>query len=114
MLLRSKTVTAEEFQTGTGWEIRPEGACKGEVCVPLPDAVRGDPMELAALADAMGMPLAEEPAAGLWALGPESIGSRALTTAQAPELELPDVNGKVFDLASLRGQKVVVFAWAPY
>ena len=46
--------------------------------------------------------------------GPEAIGGRALATAQAPELVLPDVDGHEFRLSSLRGQKVVLVSWAPY
>ena len=52
--------------------------------------------------------------AGLWAFGPESLGSRALVSAQAPELVLPDLQGNEFRLSSLRGQKVLLVAWAPY
>jgi len=58
--------------------------------------------------------LVEDRQHGLWALGPESIGGRALTTAEAPELALPDLDGNEFRLSSLRGQKVLVYAWAPY
>ena len=47
-------------------------------------------------------------------IGPESVGNRALTTAVAPEVELPDLEGNPFRLSSLKGQKIVVFAWAPY
>jgi peroxiredoxin len=50
----------------------------------------------------------------MWALGPESIGSRALSSAEAPNLRLPDLEGNEFELSSLRGQKIVVYAWAPY
>jgi hypothetical protein len=114
MLLTSNTVTGAEFAHRTGWQLKPEGACKGDVCIPLPEALQGDSLDVAALAEAMGLPLAEAPAFGLLALGPESIGSRALTTAQAPELELPDVDGNVFKLSSLKGKKVLVYAWAPY
>jgi hypothetical protein len=52
--------------------------------------------------------------AGLWALGPESLGDRALVSAVAPELILNDLNGKEFRLSSLRGKKVVIVSWAPY
>ena len=51
---------------------------------------------------------------GLWALGPETLNGRALVTAKAPDLMLPDLSGQEFRLASLRGQKVVLVAWAPY
>ena len=60
------------------------------------------------------MPLVEERAYGLWALGPASFASRALVSAEAPDLRLPDLDGNEFRLSSLRGQKVLLYAWAPY
>ena len=45
---------------------------------------------------------------GLWADGPESIGSRALVSAENADFELPDLNGELFRLSSLRGRKVVI------
>jgi hypothetical protein len=109
MILNTLEVDTEAFAAGTGWEIKPQGACKGEVCVPLPDG-----FSLAASAERLGMALVHEPAHNVWALGPESIGSRALVTAEAPELVLPDLDGRPFRLSSLRGKKVVLVAWAPY
>ena len=44
----------------------------------------------------------------MWADGPESIGSRALVSAENADFELPDLNGEFFRLSSLRGRKVVV------
>ena len=38
----------------------------------------------------------------------------ALATATAPELALPDLSGKRIKLSDLLGQKIVVYAWAPY
>ena len=116
MILSGLDVDAAEFERGTGWAIKPEGACRGDVCVPLaadPPAA-GAGFDVAATADRLGMALVHDPDAGLWALGPASIGGRALTTAEAPELELPDFDGNPFRLSSLRGQKVVLVAWAPY
>ena len=113
MLLRSLNIPRSDFEAGTGWQLKPEGACRGQVCVPLskPD---GDPVDVAQVAKDMGMPLGAAPEQGLWALGPAVIGSRALASAEAPELRLPDLSGQEFRLSSLRGQKVLLYAWAPY
>jgi hypothetical protein len=113
MLLRSLRVSKREFEAGTGWTLKPEGACQGDICIPLSKPA-GDPVDVRQVANDVGMPLVESPEHGLWALGPASIGSRTLASAEAPELTLPDLDGKLFNLSSLRGQKVLLFAWAPY
>ena len=113
MLLRSLHVSRSEFEAGTGWHLKPEGACQGEVCIPLSQSA-GDSVDVARVAGDLGMPLVAAPEFGLWALGPAAIGSRALATAQAPDLRLPDLDGNEFRLSSLRGQKVLLYAWAPY
>ena len=101
----------DEFAAGTGWEIKPEGACKADVCVPLAPEEGFDPL---ATAERLGMAVVADETAGLWAFGPESLGSRALVSAEALELVLPDLEGNEFRLSSLRGQKVLLVAWAPY
>ena len=111
MILESLDISREQFAAGTGWAIKPEGACKADVCVPL-DQSGG--FDVAATAERLRMALVHDDGAGLWALGPESLGDRALVSAQAPELVLDDINGNTFRLSSLLGQKVVVVSWAPY
>jgi hypothetical protein len=113
MLLRSLRVPKREFEAGTGWALKPEGACRGDVCIPLSKRA-GDVIDVAQVASDIGMPLVEEAEHGLWALGPASFGSRALPSAEAPDLRLPDLDGTEFRLSSLRGQKVLLYAWAPY
>jgi hypothetical protein len=109
VILDTLDATPETFTAGTGWEIKPEGACKGDVCVPLPEG-----FSVVHAADRLGMALVHDDDTRVWALGPEAIGGRALTTAEAPELVLPDVDGNEFYLSSLRGEKVVLVSWAPY
>ena len=109
MLTNTLELDADAFHEGTGWEIKPEGACKGEVCVPLPDG-----FDASSAAERLGMAVVHDESTGMWALGPESLNGRALTTATAPELVLNDLDGNEFRLSSLRGKKVVLVAWAPY
>jgi len=115
VILDELAIDAGLFEARTGWAIKPEGACRGEVCVPLGDAVRGPDgrLDATALAARLGMPLVADNAHHVWALGPPTAGSgRALTSAVAPELELPDADGNPFRLSSLHGKKVVLAAWA--
>jgi hypothetical protein len=117
MLLTELAVDADAFAARTGWTLKPEGACKGDVCVPMPAEVRrGDErLDVEVLASRLGMPLVADAAHGVWALGPDTAGSgRVLTTAQAPELELPDADGNPFRLSSLHGKKVLLVAWASW
>jgi len=115
MLLEQLRIPVDEFETGTGWSLKPQGACRGEVCVPLPkDAVRAREVDVVTVAERLGMPLVHDAEAGLWALGPETLSGHALPSAEAPELVLPDLGGNEFRLSSLRGQKVVIVSWAPY
>jgi hypothetical protein len=111
VILDALDVPPERFAEGTGWQIKPEGACKAEICVPLE---RTGGFDLAAAAQRLGMALVHDEPSGLWALGPESLGDRALASAEAPELVLDDISGREFRLSSLRGQKVLLVAWAPY
>ena len=117
MILDDLNVDVDSFEHRTGWHIRPEGACKGDVCVPLPSDASGPDgrLNVAPIAERLGMPLVRDEQRGLWALGPETtVTGRALTSALAPDLVLPDLEGRPFELSSLRGQKVVVVAWASW
>jgi hypothetical protein len=117
MLLHELEVEPAAFEAGTGWAIKPEGACKAEQCVPLPADTRTErgTLDVPAVAARLGMPVVPDDEHGLWALGPEtSVTGRALTTARAPALALPDADGNVFALSSLLGQKVVLVAWASW
>ncbi len=117
MILNELAVDPAAFAARTGWTLKPEGACKGDVCVPMPDDVRGADGRLDArrLSERLGMPLVSDEAHGVWALGPDTAGGgRVLADARAPELELPDADGNPFKLSSLLGQKVLLVAWASW
>jgi hypothetical protein len=107
-------VETAQFERGTGWVIKPEGACHDERCVPLPAAATANgQVDVRMIAQQLGMPLVHDASSGLWALGPEA-STRSLSSARAPDLVLPDMHGQLFDLATLRGTKVLLLAWASW
>lgn len=112
MIFTSPTITSDELAEATGWKVEPHGACKGEACVPL-TGMDPDALELTELSRRLRMPLAHDGEHGLWALGPEMDG-QAIADVKAPDIELPDRDGKPFKLSSLRGKKVVMVAWASW
>ncbi len=112
MILEQLEVEKAEFERRTGWRFKPEGLCKGDVCVPSSDAP-GDRIDVRAIAGRLNMPLVHDEDVALWCLGPES-GGRALPSVEAPDLTLPDVRGGECRLSSLRGQKVLLVAWASW
>jgi hypothetical protein len=112
MILERLEVAPAELERRTGWAIKPEGACKGDRCVPLPDG-GGERVDVRHLAERLGMALVRDEAHGLWALGPDS-GGRTLVSAEAPDITLPDRHGRQFSLRELRGMKVLLLAWASW
>jgi peroxiredoxin len=107
---------SDTFAELSGWTIKPVGACKGDACVPLPTASRAEDgtLDLRVVTERLGMGLVEDTGRGLYAIGPESLSGQSLTSAVAPELVLPDIEGREFRLSSLRGQKVLIVAWASW
>ncbi len=113
MILQTLVVDAQELERRTGWVIKPEGACKGEVCVPLPTMTGTSQVDARVLAERLSMPLLHDEVHEVWCLGPEADG-RVLSSAVLPGIVLPDLEGKPFALRELRGQKVLLVAWASW
>ena len=112
MILDRLDLSHAELEELSGWSIRPEGACKDGQCVPL-DVTGSDRVDIAAFAHQLGMPLVRDERHGLWCLGPRA-GGRALQDARMPRLILPDADGTPFDIATLRGLKVLLLAWSSW
>ena len=115
-------VPASELPAATGWDLRPEGACRGEACVPIPRGREGEFLRegparfnLAALARLLGQPAVRDDAHGVWSFG-ESAGARsaALRSLRAPDFTLPDLDGRPHALADYRGRKVFLVFWASW
>jgi hypothetical protein len=111
---------AREAEAATGWVAKPEGLCRGEVCVPLPagrerEFVGGGRIDLAALWRHLGRPVLHSDRGQVWILA-ESAGDRttALASLQAPDFTLPDAAGRPHRLSDHRDKKVLLVTWASW
>ena len=107
-----------------GWELRPEGACRGDVCVPIPNArerdfVRDDAagklFNLTELAALRRQPVARSERGDVFSIG-EASNDRAelLRGGEAPDFALPDLTGRIHRLSEHRGKKVFLVSWASW
>jgi hypothetical protein len=108
----------DALRAATGWELKPEGLCKDDVCVPVRDRAaladaRG--VDLAAFARALGRPIAIDAAERVAALGTSAAERSArMATLQAPDFSLPDLSGRMHTLSEHRGKKVLLIAYASW
>ena len=119
MILSSLQVPVDEFTALTGWEAKPEGMCRGEVCVPAPGALDSTGtthlVNVDVAAAKLGMPIVHDPQHNVWALGVATATGRALASAKAVfPSSLIDAAGRAFDFASLRGRRMIMVAWASW
>ncbi len=111
-------LSADAVKTALGWELKPEGLCQGDVCIPVRDRealVHDDGLDLEALARLLGRPLALDAAESAAALAAPVAGREAvLDSLQAPDFTLPDLEGKLHSLSDHRGKKVLLVAYASW
>ena len=111
-----------ELPAATGWQMKPQGACLGDLCVPVPEHKREEWiadaenwvwLNYSKFADLLGQKYVRD--GDVWSLGsiPE-VRRMGLESAVAPDFELVDRNGDVLKLSDFRGRKVVLFSWSSW
>jgi hypothetical protein len=111
-------VAPASLAAGLGWELKPEGLCRGAVCVPVRDRAKlvgADGVDLAELARVLDRPFAIDAGAGVAVLG-TAAGERQtrMTSLEAPDFTLPDLGGALHSLSHYRGKKRLLIAWASW
>lgn len=111
---------AAAIERATGWAWKPEGLCRDEICLPVPPPARGElvmegRLDLAAMWRRSGHPVVHDTASRTWVLGTAAAErSAALTSLEAPDFALPDLDGRMHRLSSWRGRKVFLVTWASW
>jgi len=113
-------LTAADLERVSGWAHKPEGFCKGDLCIPAPPARKsefadGGRFNLVALAGLLGQPSVVDETHHVWCFGEAAAErKRTLTSLNAPDFTLPDLDGKMHTLSQYRGKKVFLVSWASW
>jgi hypothetical protein len=113
-------IDTHELETATGWSMKPQGLCRGDICLPVPagqvtDYVTGDAVNAAAFWRRMGSPVLHDFAGEAWVLGTSATHRCAsLQSLEAPDFALPDLGEVTHTLSEHRGKKVLLATWASW
>lgn len=116
-------ITLPDLKRATGFELKPQGVCRDELCFPLPKARQKEFVDegkskpsfnLTAFAQLVHQPVAHDEAAGAWYFGLRADQRQGLTQLRAPNFTLADMEGKMHSLSDFRGKKVFLVTWASW
>lgn len=115
-------VPAKDVLAITGFELKPQGLCAGDVCIALPpgDAWTSDRggqqyFNVTRFASKVNQVFAVDPQQKVWSFTavPRAETSPLLAGA-APDFALADRQGKMVRLSDFRGKKVLILTWASW
>ena len=117
-------ITTNDLTRATRFVIKPQGVCRDELCFPLPKNRKSEFVakkgattwfNLSEFARLIKQPFATDQKNGVWYFGARAAEqSGYLTSLEAPNFTLPDLNGKLHSLADFRGKKVLLVTWASW
>jgi hypothetical protein len=117
-------ITTKDLQRATRFVIKPQGVCRDELCFPLPKDRKAKFVtkkgattwfNLSEFARLIKQPFAEDAMNGVWYFGPRAQEQNGyLASLEAPDFNLPDLNGQPHSLKDYRGKKVLLVTWASW
>lgn len=114
-------ISTADLKRATRFEVKPQGVCRDELCFPLPKARQHEflhkdagatQFNMSAFAELVHQPVAHD--AATWYFGLRADQRQTLSSLQAPNFTLPDINGKAHSLADFRGKKILLVTWASW
>ena len=111
-------VSADDFARTTGWMLKPEGLCKGEICVPVRNTAAmsdGAAIDVAEFARVTGRNMVIDASRNVVAMGEQaSIRAASMATLDAPNFTLPDINENLVSLSDFANRKKLILAWSSW
>jgi hypothetical protein len=111
-------VTPEDLETVLGWQVKPEGLCKNDACIPIGNSINfgeGDYLNLEEAATLVGHPSLSAPEVGMITIGQaHDVRSKALKDRVAPNFTLSDISGVDRSMSDWTGKKRLLVAFSSW
>lgn len=118
VLPRGRLVTPDELEETLGWTLKPEGLCRDDTCVIVPDRAgleRDGKIDATRVAELLDRPWAVDELSGVTAIGvPRDFRRGALHDLRAPDFTLPDLDGTPHALSDHRSKKRLLVAFSSW
>lgn len=116
------TIAATDLDPALGWTLKPEGLCRGDVCVPVRgrQLAHGNGIDIAAVAALLGQPIVVDAERAVAAIGTAARQrSEQLDSLEALDFTLPRVSnntddGQLVSLHDFDRRKVLLLAWSSW
>ena len=117
-------IAEHELPAALGFELKPEGACQGDLCVPIRQDEDNELLKSLAgvkwinaslLASKLDQPVVRDEDSDTWSFGATPATRQStLESATAPDFEIEDRKGNTIRLSDYRGKKVLLVTWASW
>lgn len=107
-------VRAADLPRINQFEVKPQGACRDDMCIPIPRELKSGPwFNLSGFARRVRQASVAE--AGVWSFGEIPVVRGDFYRSRiAPDFAVPDRQGHTVRLSGFRGRKVLVLTWASW
>ena len=111
-------VSLADFAKATGWQLKPEGLCIDEICVPVRETNRltdSTNIDLVEFARVTKQDIVFDRQRQVAALG-ELADSRgeSMSSLIAPDFKLPDIHGRQVSFSDFNRRKRLLLAWSSW
>ena len=112
------SIAKSELEKFTGWQLKSQGLCIDEICVPVRDSstlTDGKNIDLVEFARLTNQNIVIDQQRKIAALG-EHADSRnqSMATLDAPDFTLPDVHGRQVSFSDFNRRKRLLLAWSSW